>query len=281
MFKRLLILTAFTITALLANAQYLESYVQEGEFGFSLGAAHYYGDLNTSSKFNRPKVSAGIFFRKQFSNYIGARLSVNYAQLGYSDKYSTNPTEQIRNLSFNTNVWEMSLTGEFNFFQFIPGQEGFRYTPYVFLGAGAFSYDPYAYLGGEKYYLRQIGTEGQGSNLYPNRTPYSSISMCIPVGAGIKYSLSGGVNVFGEIGYRFTNTDYLDDVSTSYAPDAFPPLPNGQVSTEYLLQDRSYEFGTPIGVKGRQRGNSKQKDSYVIIQVGISLNLSSYRCPTQ
>jgi hypothetical protein len=47
-----------------------------------------------------------------------------------------------------------------------------------------------------------------------------------------------------------------------------------------LLQDRSYETGPVIGIKGRQRGNSQQKDNYVIAQIGVSFNLSSYRCPS-
>ena len=29
----------------------------------------------------------------------------------------------------------------------------------------------------------------------------------------------------------------------------------------------------------RQRGNSSQKDAYVIAQLGVSFNISSYRCP--
>jgi hypothetical protein len=33
------------------------------------------------------------------------------------------------------------------------------------------------------------------------------------------------------------------------------------------------------GIKGRQRGNSAQKDAYILFHVGVSFNLSSYRCP--
>jgi hypothetical protein len=43
------------------SAQY-ESIVQQGEFGISAGAAHYFGDLNTRSKLNRPKPGIrGVF----------------------------------------------------------------------------------------------------------------------------------------------------------------------------------------------------------------------------
>lgn len=263
-----------------AQSQTMESYVQEGEVGVAFGAAHYFGDLNTNASLNRPKISAGAFFRKQFGNYIGIKLAANYARLGYSDVYSKNETQVRRNLSFNTNIWELSLSGDFNFFKFYPGISGYTYTPYVSLGVGVFSYDPYAYLANEKQFLRPLGTEGQGSSLYPERTPYSSMAVAFPIALGFKYNLTPATNVFVEVGYRFTNTDYLDDVSTTYAPDAFVPLPNGEPSVAMLLQDRSYETGPVIGIKGRQRGNSTQKDNYVIAQIGVSFNLSSYRCPS-
>ena len=83
-------------------------------------------------------------------------------------------------------------------------------------------------------------------------------------------------------------TDYLDDVSTTYVGDEpfiYPATgtvvgPDGNPNPAYLLSDRSYETGTRIGIKGRQRGNSQQKDAYVLAQVGVSFNISSYKCPT-
>jgi hypothetical protein len=210
---------------------------------------------------------------------VGLKVSANYARLGYSDIYSDNEYQKRRNLSFNSNIWEFAVSGDFNFFKFYPGISGYSYTPYVSLGVGVFSYDPYAYLNNEKYYLRALGTEGQGSAAYPERNPYGSMSMCFPFAIGIKYNLSESINVFGEVGYRFTTTDYLDDVSTTFTPDAFTPLPNGNPSPVMQLADRSYETGEPIGIKGRQRGNSRQKDAYVLAQFGVSFNISSYRCP--
>jgi hypothetical protein len=182
-------------------------------------------------------------------------------------------------LSFNTNLWNSPLAATLIFFKFYPGVPGYTYTPYISLGVGVFSYDPFAYLNNQKYYLRSLGTEGQGSPLYPNRKPYGSMALCLPAAVGFKFNVSPSVNVFAEVGYRFTNTDYLDDVSTTYAPDAFPPLPNGEGSPAQLLSDRSYELGEAIGIKGRQRGNSAQKDAYVLAQFGVSFNISSYRCP--
>lgn len=261
-----------------------ESIKQEGEFGIGLGAAHYFGDLNTRAKLNRPKLAASIFFRKNFGNYIAARVSASYARLGYSDIYNTqNETMLARNLSFNTNVWELSLQGDFNFFRFMPGEPEYSFTPYITFGVGVFTYDPFAYLKGEKVFLRPLGTEGQGSSLYPDRQQYSSTAMCIPFGVGVKYALNERINIGFEILHRFTNTDYLDDVSKTYVDAAavFPPNPDGSPSNGFLLHDRSPEVvGEPIGIDGRQRGNDRQKDQFVTAQFHVTFNLQSYKCPS-
>ena len=280
--KRLTAVFSVAIFFFTTNIHAQEPIVQEGEFGIGVGAAHYFGDLNTRARLNRPKIAAGIFFRKNFGNYIAARIVANYAQLGYSDIYNTQNDFMLkRNLSFNTNVWELSLRGDFNFFRFLPGDPEFNFTPYVSLGLGVFSYDPYAYLQGQKYFLRPLGTEGQGSSLYPDRKPYSSMAICFPVGVGVKYAFNERFNIGLEITHRFTTTDYLDDVIKSYVdPAVFPPLPDGSPSPGLLLSDRSYELGTPIGIKGRQRGVETNKDQFITAMIYFSFNLQSYKCPS-
>ena len=276
----ILIISASTLTAQNATAQ--NAIVQEGEFGAGLGVAHYFGDLNTRARLNRIKPAATIFFRKNFGNYISGRIGASFAQIGYSDVYNThNEYMNRRNLSFNSNVWELALQGDFNFFRFLPGEPQYNFTPYVTLGVGVFSFDPYAYLKGEKVFLRPLGTEGQGSALYPDRKQYSTMAISFPIGAGIKYSINERINIAFEILHRITNTDYLDDVSTVY-PDlaAFPLNPDGTASNAALLSDRSYETGEPIGITGRQRGNSKQKDQFLTAMFHITFNIQSYRCPT-
>jgi len=263
-----------------ASAQ--NSIVQEGEFGVGIGAAHYFGDINTRAGLNRPKPAATAFFRKNFGNYIALRVGGSYARVGYSDVYNKhNEFMQRRNLSFTSNVWELALQGDFNFYRFMPGEQGFSFTPYITAGAGIFNYDPFAYLAEEKYFLRPLGTEGQGSSAYPGRKPYSSMAVSVPFGVGLKYSINERINLGFEVVHRFTNTDYLDDVSSTYVePSVFPPNPDGTPSVALLLADRSYETGAPIGTKGIQRGNSRQKDQFATAIFYISFNLQSYKCPT-
>lgn len=266
------------------QAQY-ESIVPQGEFGASLGVNHYFGDLNTTAKINRPKLALGVFFRKQFGTYTALRIAGHYAQLGYSDIHNTkNEFEFRRNLSFNTSIFELTLQGDFNFFKFVPADPYYRFTPYVTFGAGIFSYDPYAYYRGQKYYLRPLGTEGQGSAAYPDRKPYGSMAFCVPLGVGIKYALNENINLGFEIVHRFTTTDYLDDVSKTYVdPAIFGTMPDSSTPIAALLSDRSNERGEPIGfVNGsaRQRGYPKQKDQYIMAEFTIGFNISSYKCPS-
>jgi len=280
--KKTTAVLALTVLLFSANSYAQpQSVVQEGEFGVGIGAGHYFGDLNTRARMNRPKIAAGIFFRKNFGNYIAVRAAANFTQLGYSDIYNEHNTVMLqRNLSFNTNIWELALQGDFNFFRFMPGDPEFNYTPYITLGVGVFSYDPFAYLGGQKYFLRPLGTEGQNDTSGKSK-PYGSMAVCIPFGVGIKYAINERMNIGFEVVHRFTTTDYLDDVSTVYPdPSIFPPLPDGSPSPAALLSDRSYEYGTPIGIKGRQRGISTNKDQYTTALIYITFNLQSYKCPS-
>ncbi len=252
-----------------------------GEIGLGIGAANYYGDLNIHSGFQAVKPSAGLFFRYFFNSYFGGSFHLRYAQLGYSDVYNKKDTFQYkRNLSFNTTIWDLSVQGDFNFFRFEPGNPRYNFTPYLSLGIGFFHFNPYAYYQDQKYFLQPLGTEGQGSPLYPDRKLYKLWSVEVPVEIGFKYNLNRSWNLQLSASYHFTGTDYLDDVSTTYAgPGAFHSKGTSIQQIAAILQDRSGVYGAPIGEKGRQRGNSQSKDQYVLVQLSLSYLFTRYRCP--
>ena len=257
--------------AVKAQSQHNE-YVQKGEFGITLGVAHYFGDLNTRAAINRPKPALGAFFRKQFGNYVGVRLSAHYAQLGYSDAYSKNEYQHIRNLSFNTNIWEIALQGDFNFFKFVPGDPDYSFTPYITLGVGVFTYDPYAFTNGEKEFLRPLGTEGQLTG-FNGRKPYNTMAMCIPLGVGIKYNLSDKINFSFEVAHRFTTTDYLDDVSSVYVDKDLLEANRGPKAVELAYRGGEIKPNPPYPKAGALRGASP-KDWYYLTALTLS-----YRFP--
>ena len=275
---RRVLLLSFLFLALKSHGQ--DASIQyTGELGISAGGAEYFGDLNTNSSFKGVHPSVGIFYRRFFNEYIGIRGSFHFAQLGFSDIYNTNDFEHRRNLSFNTNIWEVAIQGDFNFFKFTPGTDD-RFTPYLTFGIGLFSFNPYAYYLGQKYYLQPLYTEGQGSFQYPDRKPYSLQAICFPLGAGLKYNINSRINVGMEVVHRFTTTHYLDDVSKTYAGiSAFPPPVNGKPDIAYILQDRSGATGTPIGIAGRQRGGNPNNDQYILFELNISILFTTYLCP--
>lgn len=274
-YKLVILLIAQLFFGSYSNAQYQGTY-HTGEFGIQAGAAHYFGDLNTISALNRPGVAFGAFFRKQLNNYTALRFAVNHAKLSYSDNLqSKNEFQRRRNLDFSSRIWEVLILGDFNFFRFNPSNPDERFTPFLTFGLGLFSFNPYTFLEGEKQFLRPLGTEGQNSSAFPDKKAYPTSAICLPIGFGVKWSLNSRVNMHFEITHRFTTTDYLDDVSGSYAgKEAFL---SGTAAA--LLQDRSYETGELIGKAGFQRGFNGNKDQYIVANLGITFNFSSYRCP--
>lgn len=290
MVKKIFLMLAVAFSLMKVHAQRYDSYQHNGEIGASIGLANYFGDLNPSEKFNRMKFSGGVHYQYYLNNYFGLRASINYARLGYSDVYNSNPTYKTRNLSFNTDIWEFAVAGTFNFFRFLPGIKEYRFTPYVTAGVGAFNYNPFTYLNvngsDQKVYLRPLGTEGQNSTTMHDGKKYGSMAVAIPLGVGVKYALNENWNIFAEVNYRLTTTDYIDDVSSSYAgAQAFQANTYSGTTRDLWyasqLQDRSAiaNNGTAIGTKGYQRGNGTGKDSYLTFQVGVSFNLNGYKCP--
>ncbi|MFT4203582.1 MAG: DUF6089 family protein [Chitinophagaceae bacterium] len=271
------------------KAQMYESYQHKGEIGVGIGVGNYFGDLNPHENFKRMRPAVNLYYQYYINNYVGIKLSGLYTRLGNSDVHNKDSAYLVRNLSFNTDVWELTLNGTFNFFKFLPGIEGHRFTPYISAGVGIFNYNPFAYLNvdgkNEKIYLRPLGTEGQKSTTPHDGKKYGSVALAFPLAFGVKYAVTENWNVFAEVGYRFTTTDYLDDVSTTYAGAAAFQASNYNGTTKELwyaqqLQDRSGEVvAEPIGNAGYARGNSRAKDSYLIGLIGVSFNINGYKCP--
>lgn len=290
--KRILLLSCCLVLLASAHAQRSSEFEQfgyffQGEVGFVAGGAHYFGDLNTRSALNRPAFTGGVFVRKNFGNYIALRLAGTYGHVRYADKYNLkNKWQKGRNLSFESDIFEFTAQGDFNFFKYEPGSELYRYTPYVTLGVGLFSYNPYAWVKNaktgdlEKVVLRNIGTEGQLSGNPQYAAPYTPMALCIPLGVGMKFSLNRRMNLLFEAGYRFTNTDYLDDVSTVYPNPSDPGISKALMQISDRSANQDYSSGPNGTNPSRQRGYSKQSDAYMFAHVGLSFNIISFKCPT-
>ena len=173
------------------------------------------------------------------------RLNAAISQISGDDAQTQEFYRNNRRLNFNTFLGEVALMSEFII---INERTGNRYnlkSPagkylgvknplgfglYVFGGIGGFYFNPVGYdrfidenkniIGsGQKYILRDLRTEGQGSpsdTLFNLGETYGPVAMCIPMGIGIKKAFNGNGGIKLEFGFRYTNTDYLDDVSGNY-----------------------------------------------------------------
>jgi len=275
--KRIFFLLLFFSSSVKSFAQ---EFFQSSEYGVLLGASTYFGDLNPNygMKFIRP--AAGGFVRYHLNPYIALRGAVNYTQVGYDDKFSSNAYQRTRNLNFQSHIVEANVMAEFNFFWFATGDEHRRFTPYLTGGFGGFYYNPTAMYDGKRYSLKPLGTEGQNTSEFRDRK-YSNFSLCIPVGAGIKYWIKPGMNFSFEIVNRFTLTDYMDDVSNTYiGRDRFLTNPMNPTAAS-ILQDPSIAIdGQKLGRAGKQRGDNSSKDQYLMVQFSLSFQLKTYKCPS-
>ncbi|MDH3650562.1 MAG: DUF6089 family protein [Saprospiraceae bacterium] len=237
--------------------------------GLILGGSLYEGDLAPNSigdKLGTIRPLGGLFFRKSFDQHWAARISVQYGTIMGNDATDQRP----RNLSFRSGVTEIAATVEFSF----PGYDpdiGMRFSPYGFIGIAYFNYNPTTEFQGQRVELQPLGTEGQGLADY-NQDLYRLNQFSIPFGGGIKYSVNPSLNIGIELGPRVTFTDYLDDVSSTYA--SYRDLAENRNVLAAEVADRSVELtgGDPQERRGEIRGNPNRNDWYLFTNITISYN---------
>lgn len=247
------------------------------EVGGWLGISNYFGDLNSEYSFSNIRPAGGAFYKYSIGPYIAFKGGLNVGYVAFKDANSDNPFPEVRNLSFRSRIYEASAHVEFNFTKYIPGNKNYFATPYLTLGVSVFNFNPEAEYEGTWYKLRDLGTEGQQNGDFTGMEPYKLSQAAIPIGIGMKYWLRDRWNVGFEINYRFTFTDYLDDVSGTYVN----PNILGPASVGAALADRSDEVTTqPIGTEnGRQRGDSISNDAYIFMGIFVTHTLYKNNCP--
>jgi opacity protein-like surface antigen len=239
-------------------------------FNIAGGMINYGGDLQeklfTFNQANRA-LSAGASYK--FSKYISVSAAFTSGKLAASD-LKTNSTNSRRNLSFYSNLTEGSLTLEAGLND-VPNIN--RFTPYLFGGVAIFHFNPYAYdLAGNKVYLQPLGTEGEGLPEYPQRKEYKLTQFALPFGGGIKYAISNSVIISAEFGFRKLFTDYLDDVSKTYADTGILRMERGPLAAK--MSFRSDEINDPVPFSNKiKRGNPTRKDVYYLCLIKLSFSL--------
>ena len=213
--------------------------------GISLNATNYYGDLSpkpgrlsSDISFTRPGI--GISLAHRFGPRYTVMAQFMYATIRGGDAQSADPNDAnassryLRNLSFKNNIKELSVVAVFDLFENMATYiSRVKWTPYIYGGVAGFISTPKGLApqkdlegndlkdGGKWVKLRPLGTEGQHSNLDPADAnygikPYSAIQLSIPIGIGARVRINEVLDVWADVGLRYTFTDYIDDVSRNY-----------------------------------------------------------------
>jgi hypothetical protein len=212
----------------------------------------------------------GLTANYELTDNIMLRGGYTYAVVGGADRFSDDPELRARNLAFETSLSEFSLLGEY----YLLNLYDHRLSPYGFAGLALYHFDPYAFNGTtEKIYLKPLSTEGQGLPGYADKKPYKLTQLAIPFGAGVKFAVTGNLHLGLEVGFRKLFTDYLDDVSTTYADPNDLLLARGQLAVD--MSYRGDEVGNPTyPAKGAGRGGPNHNDTYYFTGLHLTYRLA-------
>ena len=268
------ILLMFILLA--GHTAFSQTFSRDAEIGIMGGGMNYIGDLNGERLDGKLNLAGSLLFRYDFHSRWAVQIEALYGTVegGNPDILPE------RNLSFSSDIFEASLTVQFNFLPYQTGPFAQRFTPYMFWGLGIFSFNPktqYTDSRGEAqwYELQPLCTEGQGTEQYPDRQPYDLIQLSMPFGLGIKYRAFKYVTFGLEYGFRKTWTDYLDDVSTTYVD--YELLSGNTEEMAGILSDRSGEvrpgYRNPVGA---QRGDDSLDDWYTFFGLNITVKLDFF-----
>ncbi len=258
--------------------------------GGAKDAAHFFGVRDLDFITTRPALT--INYRYRFLELLAGRVGFSYAKLSANDAASGSIGRQYRNLSFRSNVWELSGILEF---YFLREQEISRYSfsntrslryfsAYLFTGVGAFYFNPQGKLDGTWYKLRELSTEGQGltytdpltGESYEGAEPYKRIALAIPIGLGVRYQLSRRLSVGLEISNRYTTTDYLDDASDLYFDNNTIFEERGSVAAQLADRHIAYDWdeNPTVYLNGKpMRGSPEYNDAYILTTVTLNYKI--------
>jgi len=275
-----------------------------GELGGSddptkLEASHFLGDFDFSM--TRPAFVIGM--RYQVLTRLAATYTIAYGRLRGDDTKTESRYRKYRNASFRAPLWETGVRFEYSLIttrkghryslRNVRGRAGNKIDLAIFGGIAAIFFNPRGEYGGEWFSLQPLGTEGQ--NYAKTRDRYSRFSMAIPMGLNMKYVINKKWSIGLEYGFRYTMSDYLDDVSTSYAD---PALVLAEVDGNDKEKAAAAYFANPsLGFKkakelwgeeiakdlvdgtmpNQQRGNSNINDIYMFTLVTVNYKVKTGR----
>jgi hypothetical protein len=266
--KKLLFILLVFVAPSVSNAQFNWGH-NYFEVGLGGGIMNYSGELTTTIfDYKHFHPGGALFVRYNVGKFLSLRGQLALGSISGNDADSPDQRNQIRNLSFNSHLFEGSVIVEANLMGYHPRGHQKMFSPYVFVGLGVFNYNPYTThfdpnLDAQKVFLQALNTEGQGSATFTNRTSYATTQVSIPMGIGFKYAINSNIAIGFEVGFRPTFTDYLDDVGQTY--------PVNNLTNEPFYDQNAYILGE-YGDKSAQELFSDKTYAYIAAQRGETLS---------
>jgi hypothetical protein len=245
------------------------------------GTAHYKGEMVNPGDLGTTKPNITVGAEYYFFPRISARAQLTWFVMKGDDAQADDDRDE-RSLSFTSSSYELSAIGVVSL---SPQGERYYERPKInfhgFGGIGLLYFNPKAELDGKKYALQPLETEG---------VSYSRFQPVIPVGLGARIQVNPFFNILIEGGYRFTFTDYLDDVSSERYPTleklGLPVSEASYSDIRFRLSDRRYENGTAPGGSPTpsladevrrttvgKRGNPAENDGYFLLNISLQYYL--------
>lgn len=238
------------------------------EWRSAIGASIFMGDLGGSSGGNllgdldvsSIKYSIGTGLVYNLSPRFALRSDLLYTKLAADDAHSGDLGRKSRNLSFESNLLELSGTIKFTYLNIFRKMRYGGLSNYIFAGGSIFYFNPKAKLDGKWHELQPLGTEGQG--LKPNTQLYNKYSYALVGGVGFRKGIARDISIGLELSFRKSFTDYIDDVSSSYYNYNSLSLNRGEIAAKLSYRGAETEYPDD-----RPRGNPSSNDNFSFVQI--------------
>lgn len=185
-------LSLLALGALCARAQAVaqpETY--RFDLGGGLGLAGYMGDASGANPFSSPGLSGSLSFRYLANSRLALRTVLAVSGLSGSTASIPNSLPEGKVYDFSSTLTDLTVRGEFNFFNYGIGETYKGLTPlspYLALGAGL-----------------SVAATADG--------PYAA--MTLPMALGVKYKLRPRLNLSAEMCVTKVFGDHIDSAALS------------------------------------------------------------------
>ena len=206
------------------------------EIGLTGGVFVYQGDLTPSpiGSYRTLRPAVNLFVNRILNPSFSLRTSLFYGGLSGNDAaYKIPEWRQQRNFNFTARALELSELLLWNAWS-----TDRKFTPYVFGGIGLSFLNikrDWSQFNGEFFSAEDLASR-LAEDLAQN--PPKLIPV-VPIGIGLRYSITKNLSAIAETAYRFTRTDYLDGFSKAANPDLYDHYQSHTIGVLYKFGKKS------------------------------------------